>query len=171
MLATKGFARQRVTIELKANGLPALSNASLAMGGRLDGAPLSLRAAVTGEKARRATLTARWRSLDAKADLSMAASGALEGVAKLGLQRLADIAPFTGIGLAGAADASITFHTRRGKTKAGVDARFSGLGVDATTAQTMSVSGSVSDVTGKPHFDLDMAGSRIAVVGWNGDAR
>src|SRR5262249_52465653 len=34
VLATQGFARQRVTIDLKASGLPALREASLAMDGR-----------------------------------------------------------------------------------------------------------------------------------------
>ncbi|MEP7356561.1 MAG: hypothetical protein ABI847_04935, partial [Anaerolineales bacterium] len=39
LVASEGFARQRVAIEVKAAGLPALSNGSVAMGGRLDGAP------------------------------------------------------------------------------------------------------------------------------------
>ncbi len=168
LMATKGFARQRVAIELKAAGLPALSSGSLAMGGRLDGAPLSLRAALTGDKIRRATLLARWRSLDAQADLSIAANGAPGGTAKLAVRRLSDIAPFIGADLAGAADASVNFRNRRGATDADVNAEISGLRLASVTAQTATIRGSVSDVTGRPLLNLDLAAGDISAQGWKG---
>ena len=171
VMATKGFARQRVAIELKAAGLPALSSGSITMGGRLDGAPLSLQAAVSGDKMRRATLLARWRSLDAKADLSMTADGALGGTAKLAIGRLSDIAAFIGNNLAGAADASIRLHNRRGKTDADVSGNISDLRMVSATARTASFRGSVNDVTGRPVVNLDLEADDISVEGWKGEAQ
>lgn len=171
LMASRGFARQRLAIELKAAGLPALSQATLAVGGRLDGAPLSLRAAVTGNSTRHATLAAAWRSLNAKANLSLAANGALDGTAGLALMRLADLAALTGTGLSGAAEASATFHDRHGRTDARTEIRVSGLNAASVAVQAATASGTITDLTGKPHFDLALAASHVAAQGWNGDAQ
>lgn len=170
-MATRGFARQRLVIEAKAQGLPAVSSASVALGGRLDDAPLSLRATVAGSTVRHIALTGRWRSLNADADLSRAANGALDGKAALALKRLADIAVFTGSTASGAANAAVTFHNRNGRTGADVDAMLSGFSLAPAAAQSVSLKGTVSDLTGKPQVDMALNAGQIAVQGWTGDAQ
>jgi translocation and assembly module TamB len=152
-------------------GLPALSGATLTMGGHLDGAPLSLQASLTGAKARRAKLTAHWRSLDAQADLAITAGGALGGTAKLALRQLSDIAAFTGTTLSGSAGAAIIFHDRHGKTDADIDASIAGLAAASAKVQTVSLRGTVSDLTSKPHADLSLQAGNIAAQGWTGGAQ
>ncbi len=170
-LATQGFARRRVDIDLKAEGLPAFKNATMMLDGRLDDAPLSLRAAWHGGRARQARLTARWRSLDARADIAIGAGSAWSGKAQLALPHLADITSFTGVALSGAADATVTLRPRGAKTDAAVTAALHDLRAGAASLDTASLRGRVGDVMGAPQFDLALILHRIAVQGWMGDAQ
>ncbi|HKB95510.1 MAG TPA: translocation/assembly module TamB domain-containing protein, partial [Rhizomicrobium sp.] len=170
-LATKGFARQRVNIDLQAEGLPGLRAGRLTMDGRLDSAPLILRAALKGDRTRQANLTARWRSLDAKADIAIGENSALSGKAVLGLRQLADIAVFTGATVTGAADAAVTFKPHGGKTDTLLQANIRDLHLGAASARLVSFHGAIGDVMGKPRIGLAADIQGLTAQGFNGVAQ
>jgi translocation and assembly module TamB len=169
-LATKGFTRQRVNIDFQAEGLPGLRAGQLTVNGRLDGAPLSLRAALKGDRTRQANLTARWRSLDAKADIAIGENSALSGKAVLGLRQLADIAVFTGATATGAADAAATFKAHGGKTDTLLQANIRDLHLDAANAKRVSLHGAIGDIMGKPRIGLVADIQGLTTQGFNGVA-
>ena len=168
-LATKGFSRQRIVLEMQADGLPGLRDGRLRAEGQLNGAPLLVRASLQGEKTRQASVTARWKSLRARAEIAIGA--ALAGKVNLALGQIADIAPFTGVTAAGAADVAITLTPRGGKTDAVLNVEGSGLTLDTLAAQTIALNGTISDVLGKSAVKLDLAARGMAAQGFRGDAR
>jgi translocation and assembly module TamB len=171
VLATKGFARQRVNIDLQATGLPALRDARLTMEGRLDGAPLLLHATLKGDKTRQADLNARWKSLNAKADLAMGANSALSGKAVVALHQMSDIAVFTGSAITGSANTTVTLKPRGGKTDALFQADIGDLGVQGMGAKSVSLHGAVGDVMGKPVLGIAAALQGLSAQGFGGDAK
>lgn len=171
VLATRGFARQRVTIEARANALPRLANATVMLDGRLDDAPLSIHAVLNSGETRQAKLNARWRSLNAQSDVAIGADNALSGKAHLALGQLGDLAVFTGTKLSGAADAAIAFNQQHGKTKAALTASLTGLDNGAATLESASLKGGITDVLGKPDMDIALGLHRIMTQGWSGDAQ
>ncbi|OJT96521.1 MAG: hypothetical protein BGN82_10480, partial [Alphaproteobacteria bacterium 65-7] len=168
-LASKGFARQSLAIEMQAGGLPALRDARLRVEGRLNGAPLLARASLQGEKTRQASLTARWKSLTARAEIVLGA--ALAGRVNLALGQIADIAPFTGVAATGAADGAVTLTPRGGKTDATVKLDGSGLALDTLAAQTVTLTGTINDVLGKPALALALSARGVSAQNFRGDAR
>jgi translocation and assembly module TamB len=170
ILATRGFARQRVNIDLKANGLPSLRDARLSLDGRLDNAPVLLRATLSGGRPRQTQLIARWLSFSANAGITMGADGALTGKAQLALGKLTDINAFTGVPLSGAANATINFRAHGGRTDAAIVAALTGVRTLQATIGTVSASGNVSDITGKPDVGLAIGMHHLVAQGWNGDA-
>jgi translocation and assembly module TamB len=171
VLATRGFARQRVNMVLKAEGLPRLGNAALTLDGRLDDAPLALHATLTDGKTRKAGLNARWRSLDATADVIIGAGNTLTGNARLGLGRLIDISAFIGTEMSGSAGGAIVFGPNRGKTGASVTAGVTRLHGNMGELQSATLKGNVNDLLGKPELDLKVELHKIAIQGWTGDAQ
>ncbi|HVW73647.1 MAG TPA: translocation/assembly module TamB domain-containing protein [Rhizomicrobium sp.] len=171
VLATQGFARQRVAIEARADGLPKLGNALLTLDGRLDDAPLTMHAVWNGGRARQAKLDARWRSFNAQAGIHLDAGNAMTGKAHLALRQLTDFAVFTGVKLSGTADAAITFSQQGGKTNAALTASVANLHGDAATLESASLKGAVRDLLGKPGMDIDLGLHKIAAQGWAGDAQ
>jgi translocation and assembly module TamB len=171
VLATKGFARQRVNIELQAVGLPALRDARLTMDGSLDGAPLLLHTALKGDKTRQAALTARWKSLNAKADLAIGENSALSGKTTFALRQISDIAVFTDSAFTGSANATVTLKPRGGKTDALLQADVSDFGAAGIAAKTVSLHGAVGDLMGKPVLGLAAAIQGLAAQGFSGDAK
>jgi len=170
-LATRGFARQRVAIDLQASGLPAPRDARLMMNGRLDDAPLLLHAALRDGKTRQAGLAARWKSLDAKAELTIGENSALAGKVGITVRQLADLAAFTGAAVSGGADAAVTLKTRGGKTDATVAANAKDLRMGAMGGRTLSLQGTVGDLTGKPVLGLTAVAQGMTAQGFTGDAQ
>jgi translocation and assembly module TamB len=171
VLATRGFARQRVNVAFKAEGLPRLGNAALTLDGRLDDAPLALHATLNGGKTRRAELNARWLSLDATAHVIIGAGNTLTGDARLALARLADITAFTGVELSGSAGGAIVFDPKGGKTGAAVTAGLTRLHSNMGELQSATLKGNVNDLPGKPELNLNLELHKIAAQGWSGDAQ
>lgn len=164
-LATPGFARQRVNIALQANGLSSLQEAKLNLDGRLDDAPLLVRAAWRKQQA---NLIGHWRSMDAKANIQVGKNTALTGQARLTLQQLADLAVFTGQAIEGSLEATILFKPGGAKTGAAIDANVKGLRQGTLAAQSLSLRGTVQDVMGKPGLALALAAQGLAVQGFEG---
>ncbi|HEX4637841.1 MAG TPA: translocation/assembly module TamB domain-containing protein [Rhizomicrobium sp.] len=167
-LATPGFARQRVNLTLQANGLSALQDAKLGLEGRLDDAPVLLAAAWHNS---RASLTARWRSLDAKANIAVDKNTTLAGQAHFAMSRVADIAILSGETLEGSAEASVIFKPRNGKTGATIDATIEKLKTASLGAQKLSLHGTVDDATGAPALGLGAAAQGLAAGDFKGTAQ
>jgi translocation and assembly module TamB len=164
-LATQGFARQRVNIALQATGLANLQEAKLNLDGRLDDSPLLLRAAWRKQQA---SLTGRWRSLDAKAGIQVGKNTTLAGQVHLTLRQMEDLAVFTGQAIEGSAEATVLFKPSGGKTGAAVDANVKGLRQGTLAAQNLSLRGTVQDVMGKPGLALALAAQGLTAQGFDG---
>jgi translocation and assembly module TamB len=165
VLATKGFARQRIDIVFRAAGLPAPRSADLTMNGHFDNAPFALNAEWRGGKARQIALRAHWRSLQAKADIAAPQGAAVSGNANLQLQRLADIALFTGARLSGAANAAVSLQARGGKTNALLKASLKSVQLGALGMHDATLHGSAADLFGKPLLSFAFSGHGIASQG------
>lgn len=169
ILATQGFPRQRVSIAVKAEGLPAAKAASLTLDGRLNNAPLMMAAALSGTKTRQAKLTARWRSWNANAAIAIGGDGSLGGTVRMAIQNLADIAPFAGLPLQGAADLAATLRPRSGKTDATLNAHLNNLKSDGISVASLTLGGGAGDILGKPQLNVAGHVQQAAMQGWAGD--
>ncbi|HVV26512.1 MAG TPA: translocation/assembly module TamB domain-containing protein [Rhizomicrobium sp.] len=170
-LATKGFSRQAINIELQAEGLPSLRTARLDTAGRFDGAPLAVHAALAGGRTRPITLSARWKSLNATANITMPQGTAASGKANVAVARLADFAVFTGNQIAGSANAALTLKARGAKTDATLQAQLQDLKTGDTAVHTVGLNGTASDILGKPAANLALAVQGIVAQGFSGDAQ
>jgi translocation and assembly module TamB len=167
-LATTGFERRRVTIRLRADGLPALAAGSLNIGGTFNDAPLSARATLAGA-ARRARLEARWKSLAADADLTLAA--APDGRARLSVGTLSDLSSFAGAALQGRLDATAQFRAEGRRSD--VELQLSGrdLRLDQIGVAGLSGKGRIADIWNRPELDLALAAEGLEVRGFSGAAQ
>lgn len=170
-IATKGFAQQPITIELEASGLPAPRAGRLNVQGRLNGAPLAVQANLNGAGARQLALTARWKSLDAAADIALPENAPVTGKARLAVRQLADIAVFTGAQMTGAASAAITLTANRGKTDAQLTADVSRAQFGSVHLGKTDMRGAVADLFGNRAIDMTVAAQGINADGFTGDAR
>ncbi|HWU56465.1 MAG TPA: hypothetical protein VN175_13240, partial [Rhizomicrobium sp.] len=162
LLATQGFARQRVSIALQATGLSTVQEAKLNLDGRLDDSPLQLH---TTWHNRQANLTGRWRSLEAKAGITVGKNTALAGQAHLVLRQMADLAVFTDQALQGTAEATVFFKPNGDKTGASIEANIKSLRTGTLAAQAVSLKGTVQDMTGKPGFALALVAQGLVAQG------
>jgi translocation and assembly module TamB len=168
-MATKGFARQRIAITLAAQDLPALTKARLALDGQLDRAPVALHATLNGDKSRRVAVDAKWRSLAAKADLSIAQSQ-VSGNARIALGQLADIAAFTGQAMQGTANVALTLKPQGGKSNAQLVADLRSLIVAGVSVQNATLRGDASDLFGKPVLNVSTTANGVTAQGFSGNA-
>ncbi len=169
VLATHGFARQRIAIDLAAEGLPSPENARLGMVGSLDGAPLTLHANLRA--ARRLDLVARWRSLSAGAGIALPQDKPITGKVEIAIKRLADIGVFLGGTIAGAADASVNFAAHGARTDALVRADLHGVQFNDLRADTLTAHGAIAGLFDKPVFALAAEAKGVAAAGLAGDAQ
>ncbi len=105
------------TLTLDAQHLPKTPMGTLTADGMLENAPLKLDAAFARDAAGNATVkiaTATWRSLQAQADLALAAGAKLPtGTATFAVKRLADFAAFAPRPISGAIDGSFAHRDAR----------------------------------------------------------
>ncbi|MDR3528787.1 MAG: translocation/assembly module TamB domain-containing protein [Rhizomicrobium sp.] len=101
--ATKGMARQTITIAAEASGLPKLKAATLRLAGSFDGAPVKLNSdiAPAGADAWKLSIAeGSWRSARLGGAVTLAGT-ALRGSLQLAVANLADIAALAGVPLSG----------------------------------------------------------------------
>ena len=110
-IAARDIPSAPFSINLNLQHLPRAPEGTLTGSGALENFPLTLDAALTRDETGNAALkitTARWRSLDAMADLRLAPGESLPtGTANIAITALQDFAPFLPLKLGGAASLSL----------------------------------------------------------------
>jgi translocation and assembly module TamB len=124
-IGTPTIERQQINVSVNAIGFPRSQSGTFSAQGRFDNAPLSL----DGEFARvqdglKATVErGTWKTLDARADVTIPESGDISGNATLRLARLSDIASVVGEPIEGDVQADVVFRLRDGETSADITAQ------------------------------------------------
>ena len=124
-VGTPAIQRQQINISLNAIGLPRPESGTFSAQGRFDDAPLSLEGELAREEGGlRATIErGAWKSLDARADVSIPDAGDVSGTATWRLARLGDIATLIGEPIAGSVQGDVELRLRDGDTSAEITAR------------------------------------------------
>jgi autotransporter translocation and assembly factor TamB len=124
-IGTPTIQRQQINLSVNAIGFPRSQSGEFSAQGRFDGAPLSLDGELTRlQDGLKATVErGTWKSLDARADVTIRESGDISGNAMLRLSRLNDIASVIGEPIEGDVQAEIIFRRRDGETSADITAR------------------------------------------------
>ena len=167
MMASRGFAQQRIAFDLSADGFPDPAAARIRAQGNLDGAGILVHGDITGGANRIAKLTARWKSLAADAQFALPRKGTVTGTAKLSLKQLADIESFIGTALGGSVVAALDLKPSR----AGVDVRVADLAIPSAKVDAADVTGTIGDPFGHPVLALATNARGIDSAGLSGDAQ
>jgi translocation and assembly module TamB len=168
---TAKFPRAPVTASLSAQGLPAAPEGTLNADFRMQGAPATVVARVNSQAggALHAVIEKlSWKSLSAKADVTMAKGASLPtGKAEIQLSRLADFSAFTGQSLSG----SLTAKLDAAGQTARVTLTGSDLSAAKTSVQRVAVEARASGLPARPdiHATADLNG--IAAGAVSGQAR
>ncbi len=165
--ATKGMARQSLTVMARANGLPDFKTASLRLSGRFDAAPVSVKAdiAQAGGATRIILKDASWRSAKAQGS-AVIANGKPKGSIALQVARLADLAPLVGSTLDGSIDARSDFQA----TSATIHAGGQNIAMGTTRINNFDLNGTIADPLGKPSLALTLAVPKFASSAVSGSA-
>ena len=124
-IGTPTIARQQVNVSVNAIGFPIAQNGDFTVEGRFDDAPVALNGELMRvEEGLKATVErGTWKTLSARADITIPENGDFSGTANLQLTRLEDIASLIGEPVAGDLQADIVFRTLNDRTSADVTAR------------------------------------------------
>ena len=128
-VGTPSIQRQRIDISANATGFPRTERGTFTAQGRFDDAPLALQ----GELARvqdglRAIVDrGTWKSLNARADITISDNGPLSGNATVRFGELRDLSSLVGEPMGGSAEAEIVFRSRAGVTTADITGRAQNL--------------------------------------------
>ena len=166
--AAGGMDREHVAINAEARGLPKLEDANVRLSGRFAGAPLSLKAVVSGGKSgaiHAALDRAEWKSATAKGSVMLAGSKP-HGNLTLAIASLADLSPFAGQELGGRAEAEVDFKS----SVAIVDATVSDFASGTTKIAQLKIGGSIADPFGAPDLALTLAAEKLASGNITGSA-
>ncbi|HSM96209.1 MAG TPA: translocation/assembly module TamB domain-containing protein [Rhizomicrobium sp.] len=170
-LASRGFAPQRIGISLQATGFPGPSSARVRVGGRLDNASIAIAGDLTsGHGSRNTKLSADWKSLNARADVTLANGGAASGKAALELGRLSDLAGFIGTALDGSLSAAIDFKPAGKGSRATLRAQASAIRAGDVKIGAATANGVIDDVFSKPSLALNASAQKIDARGFSGAA-
>ena len=105
-------------------------------------------------KTRRANLTAGWRSLDARANMTIPQAGPATGHANLELKNLSDLASLLGTAMNGSAKAAIEIAAGGAKSRAAVHARALGLRIAGAKIGSIAADGTIGDPFADPSLAL-----------------
>jgi translocation and assembly module TamB len=168
LAATKGMAKQNVTLSMEASGLPNLKTARIRASGRFDNAPVSVRAdiAQTNAKQWKVDLAdGSWRSARAKGSLVIAGN-APQGSLSLRIARLADFSALAGTALSGSLDARADFRGNAANIHAGIV----GLASGGTQVDRIDLNGTIAHPFASPVLALNLAVPHFASEAATGSA-
>jgi translocation and assembly module TamB len=171
-LASKGFRRQRMELKARARGLPDPTEARVTGNGRFDDAPFALaadwKAAGSGHAA---LLSLDWKSLLARADITLSQQGAAVGHARLEEKDLGDLAGFAGMKLNGVLQATADLANRNGKEQVALHLNTNALKLADAALDMFEADGTVADAFGAPRLTMRAAAQGIAASGITGGAK
>jgi len=171
----KGFPRGPVAVSVRAAGLPGAPNGTVEAHGTLDGAKLTLDAALDRRPDGGLHTVLRrldWKSAHGVADLTLPAGARLPlGTLDLGMTRLADLQPLTGQALTGSAKAAIVTEERGGRPLARIDLHVRDAGLAGNRIGRLDLTGTVADPAANPDAALRLTADGIAAAGVTGSAR
>ncbi len=171
-MASKGFARQRVAIDLHSVGLPQPVSATFKARGSFDNAPLTLDAALSLRGPVRALrIGGGWKSLALRADLGLSPKDIVGAKATLDIKTLGDLSPFTGMSAGGKAHLTAELSTPGGKTTLTLHGRASDIALTDTQIGLVSMDGAVTNPFTHPMVALDLDATGIASQGWSGQGK
>lgn len=168
LAATKGMAKQGVSITAEASGMPNLKAAHVRASGRFDGSPVSVKAdvAAAGADAWKVDIVdASWRSAHAKGSVTLTGR-APQGTVTLHIARLDDLAPLVGTALSGSLDSRSEF---RGNT-AVVYASVANLATGGAEIDRIELAGTIADPFTVPSLGLDVSLPHFASAAVSGSA-
>jgi autotransporter translocation and assembly factor TamB len=168
LAATKGMAKQGVTLSAEASGLPNVKAAHIRASGRFDGSPVSVKTdiAQTAGKAWKVDIAdASWRSAHAQGTL-IVADAEPQGTVTLHIARLADLTPLIGTALSGSLDARSEFHANT----AAVAARIANLATGGAEFDHIDINGTIANPFATPALALDLSVPHFAVEAVSGSA-
>jgi translocation and assembly module TamB len=143
-VGTPTIPRQRIDISANATGFPRTERGTFTAQGRFDDAPVSFEGELARMSAGLQAVVDRvtWKSLSARADITVPDDGGVSGNATLRLAQLRDLSSLIGEPVDGNAEAEIDLSSRDGATTAEImvraqdvryaDAMLAGLETDAT---------------------------------------
>jgi translocation and assembly module TamB len=151
-IGTPAIASQQINLSLNATGLPRPESATFNARGRFDDAPLLLDGTVAREQGGVKTTVARgtWKTLEARADMTIPDAGGVSGTATVRLAQLRDLASIIGQSVEGNLQAEIDFRLRDGETSTDINAQAQNIAYAGATARRLAA-----------NVMLDTRGSRI----------
>jgi translocation and assembly module TamB len=182
-VASPGFPRGPVQIELQLDGLPGAPSGSIEATGSLNGAPLQLTAIARRDHGGTLTATiqrADWKSVHAQGGLRIpAGTQRLQGQVEMKVARLEDLEPFLGESVRGSLESSMDFAASpaSGAGKAGeahidteariqIDVR--DLAVAGVLAARVALRADVSNPVAGPRAVLQLAATGAEIGGVTG---
>ncbi len=168
LAATKGMAKQGVTLSAEASGLPNIKAAHIRASGRFDGSPVSVKADVaqaTGQAWKVDIADASWRSAHAQGTLTVA-DAAPQGTITLRIGRLADFAPLIGTALSGSLDARGEFRANT----AAVRANIANLATGGAMVEHVAINGTIANPFATPALALNLSVPHFATEAVSGSA-
>ncbi len=170
-MASRGFARQRITLRARATGLPNPKNARVTADGKLDGADLALAADWTAKgTGHDAKLSLDWKSLTSQAAITLPQKGPLAGHVALDAKDLNDLATFTGLAMRGNLHATGDLSGANGKQSVALHLDAAALKLEGNALESATIDGTVGDAFGAPRIDAKFNARGLAASGITGSA-
>ncbi len=149
-----GIRRGPITLAVAATALPRTPDATVSLGGRLDGAAVTLAAHARRDAAGATTVHVAaldWKSLHGRADLALAPGATIPtGTLDLRMARLADLSSLAHRSLAGTLAATLALD----RDVARIDVRAGGLAASGARVGTLALKGTVARPQTAPDLDL-----------------
>ena len=164
-VGTPTIERQRIDISANATGFPRTERGTFTAQGRFDDAPVSL----GGELSRapnglRAVVdSGTWKSLNARADITIPDSGGVTGNATLRFAQLRDLSSLIGEPIDGNADAEIDLRSRDGATTAEITARAQNVRYADATLASLEADTTLNLQNGRSSAEVNARASTVAL--------
>ncbi|HVC52070.1 MAG TPA: translocation/assembly module TamB domain-containing protein [Stellaceae bacterium] len=175
LVSVAGSAKEKLTVSLRAQGLPAAPSGTITAQGRLAGAPLRLAAAVSRKADGTLELALnrlQWKSADGHGKLTLAPGAALPlGQMQVRVTRIGDLAPLIGVTAGGSASATLDTVLVRGTPQVRIRAEVQRLAVGGAGADRVTVEARVDDPAAHPNLALTADAQGIRQAGVTGSAR
>ncbi|MBA2589133.1 MAG: translocation/assembly module TamB domain-containing protein [Alphaproteobacteria bacterium] len=171
-VAGPGLAREHWDISLRATGLPKAESATFKARGRLNKAPATLDATLSGKGSGRAVkIAGDWKSLALRATVALPAQGVMTGHGTLDLKTLNDMSSFTGLSAKGALHLAAQLTAPGGKTALLLNGRANDIDLAGLVLGLATIDGEIADPFARPTLSLTMQTSQFSAQGWTGEGR